>query len=467
MPERTGRKRVGLRQVALGLLSAITFFGGASLALGPERIELLQPHLGAPAILRPGDALRIELLSSIPFRRPELTVELSGPAGDYRLAVSETRRSPSGSHVSILAALPPKLPDGGFDLRVATSADSVTRPRAVQVVQEFPEQLKLLQLADLPLIGDQGAGDAQMRAIVDEINLIAPDLVLISGDLIYIPDEQCYLKLVDYLQRLEAPVVLAPGNHDYQSWGLYLRHFVRSHHVVDFGGVYVVTLNTGHRHDQVTRSQFRWLRQVMADRPGDTPVLQTHYPLFGPSSIKSLAIDIAQEMVEHAGPVALSGHLHHDAVFDSAGRRRESWDFPGPKFSVTGPAGAQDLREEPGGEFSYPGYRLVTLAAGEVLGMSYDADGDGVRDAASSYPFGRLRATSPEPGTVMISNELNEPISRARVRIVAPGNELGLRPDRGKLLRVIANQNSTVYSMEIDLPANSLTVLRLEEPETS
>jgi hypothetical protein len=204
----------------------------------------------------------------------------------------------------------------------------------------------------------------------------------------------------------------------------------------------------------------------MDRRPGRTAVLQTHHPVLGPSAIDGLADAIARELVERGAPLALSGHLHYDAVFDSAGRPRDRWDFPGPKFSITGPAGSQDLRPVPTGGFSYPGYRLITMVGGEVVSMTYDLDGDGVRDAASSYPFGRLRATSPAPGTVSITNELNEPIPRARVRLVSPGVEVGMRPDRGRLVQILREGDSTVYATEIDLPANSTTVVRLEEPRS-
>lgn len=437
---------------------------GAVVGIGAPRFEIVQPHLGAPAILRPGDSLRIDLVSAWPFWRSELEIELEGPVQGHPLEVGRTTSSVLGLGRSAHVTLPLDLPARGFSLRVSGGGVSRVRPQAVRVVAEYPSRIRFVQLADLPFIGDRGRADAEMERIVDEINLIAPDYVLITGDLAYRATEAAYDQLVASLGRLEAPAIVAVGNHEYDRWSLFLRHFVRPRHVVDFGDYYVVSLNSAHRHGQVTHSQLRWMRRVMAERPGRIPIVQIHHPLFGGARVARMAPEIVEAMSAHASPIALFGHLHHDAVFDATGRTPESWSPNGAKFGATTSASEQNLRPGNDGTPSYAGYRLVRVNDGTLTSMTYDYDGNGERDPASSYPFGRVRVHHPEPFTAVITNALNEPLSRARVRTEIPGTVLGLQPDQGRLADVRPQGDSTVYITEIDLPAESTTVLRLREP---
>jgi len=455
--------RSGLIALTLATLIAV-----ATLGLGSPRFVVLRPHLGALAIARAGESIAIEVTTSIPFWRPEWRVWVDGPRGRRELAIEQVEMNLRGARQRLLVALPDDLGVGGLDLTVEAGALRRYRPQALHVVTGYPQRVRFVQLADLPVLGDQGSGEAAMGSLIDEINLIAPDFVLFTGDVIYgDPEDGRYQVLVDLLHRLEPPAIVAPGNHEYKGWSRYLQHFVEPWHVVDFGHLRLISLNSGHGRDQLTLTQERWLVETLADSGDRTPIVQVHHPPFGPRGVARLPLAALRDT---GCPLVLSGHLHHDALFDIDGRQRsDSWQFPGPRFAVTTAAGQNDLRPgSPGSTETYAGYRLIRMDGGEVVSMTYDRNGDGERDAISSYPSGLIRVTRPAPGSALVENGFNEALDRARVRIEAPASGPRLRADRGRIVDILpSSAGEQQYVVEIDLPAESRTVITLieESPE--
>jgi 3',5'-cyclic AMP phosphodiesterase CpdA len=53
-----------------------------------------------------------------------------------------------------------------------------------------------------------------MERVVVEVNELAPDLVLCTGDLTEMGFRQDYVTACEYLAGITAPKVVVPGNHD-------------------------------------------------------------------------------------------------------------------------------------------------------------------------------------------------------------------------------------------------------------
>ena len=135
--------------------------------------------------------------------------------------------------------------------------------------------------------------------------------------------------------------------------------------------------------------------------------------------------------------------------------------MPIPQNLVVTAAGARDLYPDHSDSPLHRGYRLIRFEDGKLLNYTYDYDGDGIRDTASSIPMGELRSWQPEDGQLIIRNGLNEDFSNIRAEIVS--DTPGLKPDKGTLLQIRERDERYVYVVRLDLPARSSVHVRLKE----
>lgn len=76
---------------------------------------------------------------------------------------------------------------------------------------EGPPQHRFAHFSDLHHKGDR----EYLQRVVDRINLLAPDFVCFTGDIVETPK---YLpEALEYLGRIKAPLFGVPGNHDFRS----------------------------------------------------------------------------------------------------------------------------------------------------------------------------------------------------------------------------------------------------------
>ncbi|MBI2568611.1 MAG: metallophosphoesterase [Candidatus Schekmanbacteria bacterium] len=452
-------------------LTALLVGGGiVAWLLLPVRFAVERPRLGIPAVVAPGETFSIVVRGSVPFwsgvekaeivsSAPIDTQNARAPRQRHVLVLTGLRLT--GVHADIKAVVPAGVPDGPYDLVVSGRQRIVVRPRSLFVQKSFPDRFSLAQMADLPeLTTDDGV--RRLNAIVDEINVVNPEAVLLTGDLAYGGAWHSYDRLVRALLRLRAPVIAAPGNHEYEGWAGYLSYFGSPYHAVDLGKLRILSLNSGHGRDQLTQSQFRWLRDNLPPAGSGLTVIQIHHPPFPERSFRVNDLAFAALASERGVPLVLHGHWHADGVFDGQGRRREDTTaFPGTHFAVTTAAG-RALRRMSETLTSYHGYRIVRIEAGQVVSYTYDVDGDGVRDAAASVPLGMIHVEAPEPGTVRVKNKLNEALPNARVRIAA-GADAGpvMSASRGTVAEVIELGETRFFEVVVDIPARSEVVISL------
>ncbi|HVV00101.1 MAG TPA: metallophosphoesterase [Verrucomicrobiae bacterium] len=84
------------------------------------------------------------------------------------------------------------------------------RVKRLQLTQSAPKW-RLVQISDIHHKGD----DSYLESVVTQVNALAPDVVLFTGDLI---EEAHFLEpALKHLSRIRSPVFGIPGNHDYWS----------------------------------------------------------------------------------------------------------------------------------------------------------------------------------------------------------------------------------------------------------
>jgi predicted phosphodiesterase len=433
--------------------------------LFPVRVEIQTPRLGIPVIARAGEHIRPVIKTSVPFYYPSLRWRLDDGDNQYTLqAVS----SHSGlSNKAITLKLPENIRPGAYSLLAESGKDTVIAQRkTVHIIDSVPEDFSLVQLADLPTLGGDESGDALLQQIIREINIINPNVVLFTGDIAYGGSWDQYRRLTEAMAMVDAPVIAVAGNHEYEGWAGYLHYFTKAYHAVDFGRYKFISLNSGHSRDQMTQSQFQWLREQFQHLQGKIPIVQIHHPLHHKEGQHGYVHVNADKMValfkQYHVPIVLSGHWHGDMVFDERGEERhDTWDFPGTPYVATTTAGA-DLREAYSASPLHHGYRLIRLKNAKLVSYTYDYDGDGQRDAAASIPVGKLNVTYHADDTVSIHNDLNEYLPNAKVTLRVADVKTAFQPTHGKVVRHWRRNGEQLVDILVDLPPNSTTTIGLE-----
>ncbi|MCA8981970.1 MAG: metallophosphoesterase [Planctomycetes bacterium] len=449
-------------------LAVFTAFAAILWAALPLRFDVRGPRLGIPALLAPGEVFTTDLHLSHPGWRPALEARLERDGVSYPLELVGDHLA--WNRLELDYRTPPDAPHGGYDLvLVDDSGVEHRRERSVHLLPPPAHDLRIVQLADLPTFGSgppdgfgEGPGDAEMRQIVREINLIRPDYVLLSGDVAYVGGWFHYHKLHEHLLDLESPVICVLGNHEYKGLAGYLETMGAPRHVVDHGDLSFVSLNTGHGRDQLTASQFTWLERVMDERHDQRVIVQMHHPLFWKRKVFVRVDEMVELFADHEVPIVLSGHWHADNVFDEHGvSRTDGPDFPGTKYVTTTAAGAELHPDQSTAFESYHGYRVFELHGNQLGRYTYDGDGDGQPDTSSSHPAHRMLIEDLGDGGVRIASSWNEDLLGATVSL---RSRRELVPDKGTLLRRRVQGDMILHEVRIDVPAGADFVVKLVEP---
>ncbi len=201
---------------------------------------------------------------------------------------------------------------------------------------------RLLHLSDLHFGKDR---PDLLAPLLDSIAELAPDLVAISGDLTQRAREREYRDARAFIDRIAAPVLSIPGNHDIPIHRPMTRVFAPWHYyrkwiatdltpVIETEDAIVVGLNTVDRFrwqtGRMSMNRVRKACAAMQNGPeGKLRVLVAHHPLEHPNSTKKKPIPGAARALERligcGADIILSGHLHiwHAGTFAHRAGDRE------------------------------------------------------------------------------------------------------------------------------------------------
>jgi len=431
----------------------------------PVQTSIVTPRIGQPAIVTPGDSLAIKLKLNIPYWRPNIEATLVSDQTQQPLILSEQNHN--ANEIFVSAIIPQSLAPGSYSLNLRVGSNDLIRVKAVHVLKHYPQELTIIQLADLPTLGGDGSGDKLLAKIIAEINLINPSVVLFTGDLVYGGGNWYqYERLLEAMSTIDAPVIAAPGNHEYEGWSGFLTMLGNPYHSVSLGDYHFISLNSGHGRDQLTLSQFEWFTKKLEKNRDKTQIIQLHHPVKHRKGLRGYLQHYADEfssLLDHfTVAIVLSGHWHGDAVYDKNGKEySDSWDFPGTPYVVTTAAGA-DLREKYSSSPLHHGYRLIRLKGSVLESYTYDYDENGQRDATSSIPVGRLSVQYESSASVRVKNELAETFAQAKISLTVPTSMGDLQPNRGHIINKYQSNEMYHYDVGFRLPAKTTVTITLQ-----
>lgn len=156
---------------------------------------------------------------------------------------------------------------------------------------------------------------------IDEVNELAPDVVVVSGDLTGEGFLGEYEQAKEYLDRFECPnVVVIPGNHDSRNVGyLHFEDLIGPRNeVLHVGGMSIVAVDSTEpdlNNGRVGRGRYEWIREQFR-YPADLRVFVLHHhllPIPGTGRERSVVFDagdVLEVLMEANVDLVLSGHKH-------------------------------------------------------------------------------------------------------------------------------------------------------------
>lgn len=259
---------------AAGIPSAVGDQAEAGAGLPAAVAELGEPRLLAPTFGRPvfvEPAGKLTINAQIPGTTSQPVFELvSGrlPAHRHLLSAGEDAAARLARGRFVTLTVPADVPAQTYDLEIRCGQVRLVQQHCVAVGPR-PERVRLVHLSNMN-IGEVGTPDFDWR-LVDEVNLVAPTLIVATGDLVdsthHDPDA-AWEQAADFFCWFDAPALIACGDHD--DLERYCRHAAPSPVGAIEVGAYrgVVLFDLPARTLGEDPDQVRWLEETLTT-PGD------------------------------------------------------------------------------------------------------------------------------------------------------------------------------------------------------
>jgi hypothetical protein len=443
-------------------------------AIGDTLTVLMRPILSIPEQAVQGGSFTVEAKASP--GTGGWSASLLGPGGPYTLGVTNAQYSASYERWFLTVSVPTAVPEWLFDLEVAASGGVYDVARNAVMVRTFePTDFYFVHITDthLPthLYYYQSGADSDtsemedLRAVIEDINVINPAFVLLTGDVVnegeleeYL-DRRYYTRAKRILGEFEVPVYVCAGNHDVGGWDdtpppdgtarrFWWKFFGWNHlydppagdplytqnYSFDFGGAHFVSLEAYNNYDRwrrgvygndsFTDGQLDWLAADIAAAHPTAPVVAFYHMDFQEQlDIGDLGIDCA-----------LWGHIHSS-----------SGSISSPPYDLSTGAvcdGARAMRLVRVSDGAVqPTQPIEAGTIGQSIRVVFDPANDGTHDEV----------------TAAIIN--NQPVGfeHAMIRFVMPASSAPYGVDAGELLQTVVEGDLAYCSVRLPAPANHIT----------
>jgi len=446
---------------------------------GDTLTVVMRPILSIPEIVTPGDSFTIE--ADAPPSTSGWSAALERGSRAHSLDVTDSAYQPDHERWFLTAVVPDGVPSELYDLVVEAEGgirDDVAH--AVAVRRAIEDDFYFIHITDTHLpthryYYQHGAESdttemEDLRAVIDDINLINPAFVILTGDLVNEGELEDYLgwraytKAKRILGELEVPVYVVAGNHDLGGWdstpppdgtarrawwsffgwrslydppaadGMYTQNYS-----FDYGRAHFVGMEAYVNYDNwrdsiygwesFTYRQMQWLSQDLALADPSAPrILFYHYDFDRELDLDDLGVECA-----------LWGHIH-ETTGESA--------YP-PYDLSTGPVcdGDRLMRlVRVSGDAVYPSEPITAGPTGQDLFVSYDPPNVGI----SAHV------------TATIVNQTSETFEHALVRFRVPADSIPCAATGGEITQTIVDGDLATCYVRLTVAAQDTTVVTIE-----
>ncbi|WP_409250635.1 metallophosphoesterase family protein [Bacillus sp. SCS-153A] len=369
-----------------------------NIVIDPKVNDIIYPLFGNPAIEKKGETLTVKIDSQgkeaagwgvklKATNHSAFTETYNLPV--HSVAIGESYWKDSKKIYDVTVEIPESIPEELYNLEVTYTAagqrKSDLQPHAVKVVEEYKKDFEFLHLTDTHVGSPRNLGNQDDVSTIDpgrlkeagmwaareedrwvylqkaikEVNLTNPDFVVVTGDLMYgqmNPQEYIYEYEETYrmLQKLDVPVYLVPGNHDYYAQDATLADGAK--YWEQYFGPQYFSFDYGPYAHFIGYNSYDWHK---FDRSGHGTV---SVPTWG-GQIREKQLEWVKKDLENNSKTAKGNQVvglfsHHNPIW----RDRDIWPSDDPE--VQSYWKQYDQQHNP--------QNLDTLLLGEKLGIQYD-----------------------------------------------------------------------------------------------
>ena len=249
----------------------------------------------------------------------------------------------------------PKAVPELYDLALTYNGKTYTQRQSVWVMDGAPDSITICQISDI----HQPYGWANFTQFIYEQNLLDPDMILATGDIVDVETiRAAWSNLQGTMEYSKEPIYLLPGNHDHTDNARFFKQYGgKTNFTLTIGDFFIIGLNS-QGGGYVTMDQLAWADKVLSEQTDKVKIMAYHHPLLSSEyeddggtvtggevegsweNIKDLEeymyftwtqnMDNARELLkviqENDVRVIMSGHVHRDMVYvlngDHHNRRR-------------------------------------------------------------------------------------------------------------------------------------------------
>ncbi|MEM2137389.1 MAG: metallophosphoesterase, partial [Candidatus Methanomethylicia archaeon] len=201
---------------------------------------------------------------------------------NYNITYSNSFYNSTSGLWTFYLNVPPNTVLGLYSLKISYSSDGVTyvytQSKSVYVFKDYPKYLLIAHLSDLHL--PYGA-DVIARAIY-ELNLIRPDIIIITGDFVdigTIASAWRYAWSIIFNGSSKIPILVLPGNHDHSGDDAanYQKYCGPIYWNLSFGKFNFIAMDT-RESGYVDDLQLKWAEEVLKTiNINDVTILLIHH----------------------------------------------------------------------------------------------------------------------------------------------------------------------------------------------
>lgn len=473
-----------------GVLILFSLLLGSLAAQSPyntlgDTLSVIQlPLLNVPAIHVPGETLTITCIAPLSTTGWQAYLVHKHKSLTLDIISSQYLTAPDRWE---LQALIPSLPVFElYDLRVTASGGiDDTTANAVKVLPSRKNSYYFVHITDLhlptriyypdPGFDSDSTSVNDFRAVIDDLNLINPEFVLLTGDLLNegelegFAGQHWYGWTQRLLEELEVPCYVTIGNHDVGGWnatpppqGSSRRNWWRYFgwpwldnpdpnwplHTQDYdftyGDLHFIGLEAYDNYDNWRANiyggqsfiydQIFWLDQRLNLHPDKTKVLFHHYDFSDQLDLSSLGVDMA-----------LWGHIHSNSG------SIHSWPYDLATRSVCDGNRAYRVIRVNGNQLQ-PLNTIYAGSGGYAINVSWFPSNTAVADSVAA----------------MLNNNQTVAFEHSLLKFRMPPGNWSYNVTNGTLLQIDRSDAENICYVRVDLPAmQSRTVSVAAQPGTA
>jgi len=448
-------------------------------ANGDTLSVIMRPIVSVPAMLLPGDSFEIDAMA--PPETSGWTAKLRRGSIEVPLALTSTQYDVSRERWFLTAVVPGNTKPELYDLMVSADRRIEDDARhAVAVKREEPTDYYFVHITDthLPTHAyhtEQGAAADStemddLRAVIRDINLINPEFVVLTGDVVNEGELEEYLNWRSFtrakrlLYELDVPVYVIAGNHDLGGWsstpppaGTSRRAWWRffgwrwlndpppgeqiytQNYSFEYGGVHYIAMESYDNYDywrhqtygpeSFTPRQMAWLVDEVASVDPSLPIIAFYHYDFG----WELLLDV------YGLDGTLWGHIHRNYGDE------DEVPFDIATDNVCDGSRAMRLVRVSDGVVT-PCETMRSGGNGQNLRVAYNRPNDGTQSTI----------------TASVTNALGEDFEYGMIRFLVRADSIPYAVDEGELLQTVVEGGVATCYVRLNMRNDEITTVTIE-----